>query len=402
MPIDVLIFDAIRTPRTAGKSTGELHEVKPVKLVATLLEELRSRFSLDTSKVDDVILGCVTPVGEQGANIGKTSAIVAGWDESVAGVQLNRFCASGLDAVNVAAMKVASGWESLVVAGGVESMSRVTMGSDGGAVVIDPEVNTMANFIPQGLAADLLATLEDFTRAEVDQYAVESQGKAARAITEGWFERSVIPVLDANGLTIVEKDSFVKTNTTLEALAGLPASFELLGNMGFSDIARSVYPQISKINHVHTPGNSSGIVDGASAVLIGSRSIEKELGLKPRARIIAAAVTSTEPTIMLTGPGPAAQKALKIAGLSVDDIDLFEVNEAFSSVVLRFMKDLDVPTEKVNVNGGAIALGHPLGATGGMLVGTLLDELERRKLRRGLITMCVGGGIGIATIIETV
>ncbi|NVK37927.1 MAG: acetyl-CoA C-acetyltransferase [Gammaproteobacteria bacterium] len=400
MSTDAFIYDAIRTPRGKGKKDGALHEVKPVSLVVGLMKALEARNNLDTSKVEDVVLGCVTPVGDQGADIAKTAALAANWDEQVAGVQINRFCASGLEAVNMAAMKVASGWEDLIVAGGVESLSRIPMGSDGGAWALDPATNMQTGFVPQGVGADLIATLEGFSREDVDSFAVQSQAKAAAAEKAGKFKKSVIPVTDQNGITILDHEEFIREGTTVESLSGLKPSFEMMGQMGFDDSAKLKYPQVESINHVHHAGNSSGIVDGAALVLIGNEKIGKELGMKPRARIVSVALTSTEPTIMLTGPGPAALKALEKAGLSVDDIDLFEVNEAFASVVMKFQKDLNVPWEKINVNGGAIAMGHPLGATGAMILGTLLDELEAQEKRYGLATLCVGGGMGIATIIE--
>jgi acetyl-CoA C-acetyltransferase len=398
---EAYIYDAIRTPRGKGKKDGSLHSVKPVSLLAGLMRELQSRHQLDTSLIDDVVLGCVTPVGDQGADIAKIAALSAGWDWKVAGVQLNRFCASGLEAVNMAAQKVRSGWEDLVVAGGVESMSRVPMGSDGGAWALDPETSFRTDFLPQGIGADLIAMLDGYTREEVDAYALRSQLKAASARDAGRF-RSVVPVRDQNGVTILADDEFIKPSTTLETLGGLKASFEAAGKMGFDEVALRKYPQLERINHIHTAGNSSGIVDGAALALVGSKAAGQRLGLKPRARVLAAAVTGTDPTIMLTGPAPAARKALRKAGLSIDQIDLFEVNEAFASVVMRFMTEMAVPEAKVNVNGGAIALGHPLGATGCMLLGTLLDELEARDLKRGMVALCVGGGMGIATIIERV
>ncbi|WP_396587595.1 acetyl-CoA C-acetyltransferase [Bermanella sp. R86510] len=402
MSTHAYIYDAIRTPRGKGKQDGALHTVKPVSLVVGLMKSLEERNRLDTSKVEDVVLGCVTPVGDQGADIAKTAALAAGWDERVAGVQLNRFCASGLEAVNTAAMKVASGWEDLVVAGGVESMSRIPMGSDGGAWAMDPATNMMTHFVPQGIGADLIATLEGFSREDVDAFAAESQRKAAQAHKEGRFDRSRIPVSDQNGITLLDHDELVRENTTVETLSALRPAFEMMGAMGFDDTAKLKYPQVENINHIHHAGNSSGIVDGAALVLIGNEAIGKELGMKPRARIVSVALTSTEPTIMLTGPAPAARKALAKAGLTADDIDLFEVNEAFASVVMKFQKELNVPWDKINVNGGAIAMGHPLGATGAMILGTLLDELERQEKRYGLATLCVGGGMGIATIIERI
>ncbi|MDZ4193500.1 acetyl-CoA C-acetyltransferase [Ectopseudomonas chengduensis] len=399
---EAYIFDAVRTPRGKGKKDGALYSVKPVQLIAGLLNALQTRNDLDTSQVDDIVLGCVTPVGDQGADIAKTAAMVADWDVSVAGVQLNRFCASGLEAVNMGAMKVRSGFEDLVVVGGVESMSRVPMGSDGGAWVMDPETNIHTNFVPQGIGADLIATLEGFSRADVDAFALRSQHKAARASADGSFAKSLVPVTDQNGIVLLDHDEFIRGDSTLEGLGKLKPSFEMMGQMGFDATALRVYSHVERIEHVHTPGNSSGIVDGAALMLIGSAAKGKELGLKPRARIVATAVTSTDPTIMLTGPAPATRKALAKAGLSIDDIDLFEVNEAFASVVMKFMKDMGVSEDKVNVNGGSIAMGHPLGATGCAILGTLLDELEKRQLRYGLATLCVGGGMGIATIIERI
>lgn len=396
------IYDAVRTPRAKGKLGAPLSQVKPVDLLAGLLNGLRDRHDLDTALVDDVVMGCVMPVGEQGGCLPKTAVLKAGWDESVAGFQLDRFCASGLEAVNLAAMKIASGWEELVVAGGVESMSRVPMGSNGGAWGEDPQTAFDTGFIPQGVSADLIATLEGYSRQQLDEFAVRSQEHAASAREAGYFDRSVLPVKDVNGFTVLAKDDFIKPGTTVESLAGLKPSFEMMGGLGFDDIAISKYPQVAKINHVHHAGNSSGVVDGASAVLIGSQAAGEKMGLKPRARVVATAVTSTESTIMLTGPGPATFKVLEKAGMSIDQIDLVEINEAFASVALRFQKDTQFPWEKINVNGGAIAMGHPLGATGAMLIGTVLDELERRDLKTGLVTLCVGGGMGIATIIERV
>lgn len=395
-----LIFDAIRTPRGKGKPDGALHSVKPVNLVAGLLAALAMRSDLDTQQVDDIVLGCVTPVGDQGADIAKTAALVADWDISVAGVQVNRFCASGLEAVNLGAMKVRSGFEDLVVVGGVESMSRVPMGSDGGAWVLDPQTNLHSHFTPQGIGADLIATLEGFTRDDVDGFALQSQQKAARARDEGSFNKSLIAVQDQNGIVLLDHDEFIRGDSTLEGLGKLKPSFEMMGQMGFDATALRVYSHVERIQHVHTPGNSSGIVDGAALMLIGSEAKGRELGLQPRARIVATAVTSTDPTIMLTGPAPATRKALAKAGLRVEDIDLFEVNEAFASVVLKFIKDMGIDAARVNVNGGSIAMGHPLGATGCAILGTLLDELEARQQRYGLATLCVGGGMGIATIIE--
>ena len=399
---DAFIYDAVRTPRGKGKSDGSLYEVKPVNLLAGVLTELQRRSGFDTGEVDDVVMGCVSPVGEQGACIAKTAALKAGWDVRCAGVQVNRFCASGLEAVNLAAQKVASGWEDLVVAGGVESMSRVPIGSDGGPWAQDPETNMATDFVPQGIGADLIATLEGFTRADVDAYALESQRRAAAAREAGHFARSVVPVKDFLGLTILDCDEFIKPNTTLEGLAALKPAFEQLGAMGFDATAIKRYPQVERIAHVHHAGNSSGIVDGAAAILVGSEAKGRALGLAPRARVVATALSGADPTIMLTGPMPATRKALSKAGLRIDQIDLFEVNEAFAAVVMRFMKETGVPHDKVNVNGGAIAMGHPLGATGAMILNTLIDELHRRRLRYGLATLCVGGGMGIATIVERV
>lgn len=356
---EAFIYDAVRTPRGKGKKDGALHSVKPVNLIAGLLRALEARNKLDTSQVDDIVLGCVTPVGDQGADIAKTAALVADWDETVSGQQINRFCASGLEAVNLAAMKVRSGFEDLVVAGGVESMSRIPMGSDGGAWAMDPETNLHTSFVPQGIGADLIATLEGFSRQDVDAFALRSQQKAARASADGSFSKSLVPVTDQNGIVLLDHDEFIRGESTLEGLGALKPSFEMMGQMGFDATALRKYSHVERIHHVHTPGNSSGIVDGAAAMLIGSAAKGKELGLKPRARIVATAVTSTDPTIMLTGPAPATRKALAKAGLSVADIDLFEVNEAFASVVMKFMKDMGVPEEKVNVNGGSIAMGHP-------------------------------------------
>lgn len=395
------LFDAIRTPRGKGKKDGSLHSIKAIDLVAGLMQALQQRHQLDTAQIDDVVLGCVTPVGEQGADIAKTAALVAGWDWQVAGVQLNRFCASGLEAVNLAAQKVRSRWEDLVVAGGVESMSRVPMGSDGGAWANDPATSLRTDFMPQGIGADLIASLDGYQREQVDAFALRSQHKAAAAQAAQRF-RSIVPVHDQNGVLVLDHDEFIKPLTTMETLAGLKPSFAQLGAQGFDAMALARYPQLQQVLHVHTAGNSSGIVDGAALALIGSLDAGKRQGLQPRARIVSVAVTGSDPAIMLTGPAPAARKALQKAGLNIRDIDLFEVNEAFASVVLRFMAEMGVPEDKVNVNGGAIALGHPLGATGCMLLATLLDELEARQLKRGMVTLCVGGGMGIATIIERV
>jgi acetyl-CoA C-acetyltransferase len=399
---EAFIYDAIRTPRGKGKKDGSLHEVKPVNLLAGVLSELQRRNGFDTAQVDDVVMGVVSPIGEQGSVIAKVAALKAGWDFRASGVQVNRFCASGLEAVNMAAQKVRSGWEELVVAGGVESMSRVPIGSDGGAWAQDPETNSATAFVPQGIGADLIATIEGFSRADVDAFAMESQKRAAKARESGYFDGSVVPVKDFLDQTILAQDEFIKPHTTLEGLASLRPAFEQMGSMGFDQVALTRYPQVERIHHVHHAGNSSGIVDGAAAVLIGSESAGKIHDLSPRARIVAAALSGADPTIMLTGPMPAARKALAKAGLTIDQIDLFEVNEAFAAVVMRFMKEMKVPHDKVNVNGGAIAMGHPLGATGAMILGTLIDELHRRKLRYGLATLCVGGGMGIATIVERI
>jgi acetyl-CoA C-acetyltransferase len=401
---DALIFDAIRTPRGKGKSNGSLHTTKPVDLVVGLMHEMLIRNEqLDPKRVDDVVLGCVTPVGDQGMDIAKTAAIKAGLPDTVAGVQLNRFCASGLEAVNVAAQKVASGWEDLVFAGGVESMSRCPMGSDGGAWALDPETNYDTSFIPQGVSADLIATIEGFDRETVDAYAARSQERAAAAQAAGKFDGSVIPVKDVNDHVVLDKDEFIRPGTTVETLGNLKPSFQVMGEMGgFDAVALQKYHWVEKIEHVHTPGNSSGIVDGAALVAIGNEKTGKELGLKARGRSLATALSGADPTIMLTGPAPASKKALAKAGLTVDDLDLVEINEAFAAVVLRFVKDMGLDMEKVNVNGGAIAMGHPLGATGAMILGTLIDELHRTGGRYGLATLCVGGGMGIATVVEAI
>ncbi|MFC5004857.1 acetyl-CoA C-acetyltransferase [Dactylosporangium cerinum] len=403
MTPEAYVFDAVRTPRGRGKQHGALHGVKPVSLVVGLLDELRARHpGLDPAAIDDIVLGVVSPVGDQGSDIARTAAIAAGLPDTVAGVQLNRFCASGLEAVNIAAQKVRAGWEDLVLAGGVESMSRVPMGSDGGAWAMDPETNYTTRFVPQGIGADLIATIEGFSREDVDTYALESQTRAAKAWAGGYFARSVVPVRDRNGLVVLDRDEHLRASTP-EGLAALPPSFGAIGELGgFDAVALQKYHWVERIEHVHTAGNSSGIVDGASLVLIGSERAGAAAGLTPRARIVAAAVSGADPTIMLTGPAPASRKALAKAGLTAEDLDLVEMNEAFAAVVLRFAKDLDLPLDKVNVNGGAIAMGHPLGATGGMLLGTIVDELERRGQRFGLVTLCIGGGMGIATIVERI
>ena len=399
---EAFVFDALRTPRGKGKKDGSLYEVKPVNLLAGLLGELQRRNGFDTAQVDDVVMGVVSPVGDQGAVLAKVAALKAGWDYRCAGVQINRFCASGLEAVNLAAQKVRSGWEDLVVAGGVESMSRVPIGSDGGAWAMDPETNSQTLFVPQGIGADLIATLEGFSREDLDAFALESQRRATKARAAGYFAHSLVPVKDFLGQTILDHDEFIKPSTTMEGLASLKPAFEQMGGMGFDQVAQTRYPQVERIHHVHHAGNSSGIVDGAAAVLVGSEAAARAHGLTPRARVVSTALSGADPTIMLTGPMPAARKALAKAGLTIAQIDLFEVNEAFAAVVMRFMKEMQVPHDKVNVNGGAIAMGHPLGATGAMILGTLIDELHRRKLRYGMATLCVGGGMGIATIVERI
>ena len=401
---EALIFDAVRTPRGKGKKDGSLHTVKPVDLVVGLMHALEARNgSAIKHLVDDVVLGCVAPVGDQGADIAKTAALKAQWPHETAGVQLNRFCASGLEAVNLGAMKIRSGFEDLVVVGGVESMSRVPMGSDGGAWAMDPETNLQTGFVPQGIGADLIATLEGFSRTDVDAFAAESNRRAAHARQQGWFKGSVVPVTDLNGQVVLAEDEFIKPDSSVEKLAGLQPSFAMMGEMGgFNAVALQKYHWVDKIDHVHTAANSSGIVDGAALMLIGNEATGKKLGLKARARIVATAVSGADPTIMLTGPAPAARKALAKAGLTVDDIDLWEINEAFAAVAMRFMKDMGISHDITNVNGGSIAMGHPLGATGCMIVQIALDELERRGLKRALCTLCVGGGMGIATIIERV
>jgi acetyl-CoA C-acetyltransferase len=403
MSEEAFIYEAIRTPRGKQRN-GSLNEVKPLNLVTGLIGELRSRFpDLDENLISDVILGCVSPVGDQGADIARTAVIAAGMPDTVGGVQLNRFCASGLEAVNIAAQKVRSGWDDLVIAGGVESMSRVPMGSDGGAMFTDPATVFDNYIVPQGIGADLIATMEGFSREDVDAYAARSQERAAAAWSGGYFAKSVVPVRDQNGLVILDHDEHMRPGSTVESLGKLKSAFEGLAAMaGFDDVALQKYHWVESINHVHTGGNSSGIVDGAALVLIGSEKVGGAANLSPRARIVATATSGADPTIMLTGPTPATKKALDRAGLTVDDIDLFELNEAFASVVLKFQKDLNIPDEKLNVNGGAIAMGHPLGATGAMITGTMVDELERRGAKRALITLCIGGGMGVATIIERV
>ena len=401
---EAFVYDHIRTPRGKGKAAGSLHEVKPVDLVVGLLDEIKVRNpSLDPARVDDVVLGVVSPIGEQGGDIAKTAALAAGYPDTVAGVQLNRFCASGLEAVNQAAGRIRGGMEDLILAGGVESMSNVPMGSDGGAWASDPATAFRAGFVPQGIGADLIATIEGWSREDVDAFAAESNHRAAKAWANGYFTDSVIPVKDANGLTVLDQDELIRPDTSVEGLAGLKASFAQIGaDAGFDDVALEKYHWVEKINHVHHAGNSSGIVDGAALMAIGTEEIGAELGLTPRARIVSMAVSGADPTIMLTGPAPAARKALAKAGLETKDIDLFEINEAFAAVAMRFMRDMGITDEITNVNGGAIAMGHPLGATGAMILGTLIDELQRRDQKRGLATLCVGGGMGIATIVEIV
>ncbi|TNH30281.1 acetyl-CoA C-acetyltransferase [Micromonospora orduensis] len=402
MPSEAYVYDAVRTPRGRGRDTGALHGVKPISLVVGLIDALRERNpGLDVGRLEDLLLGIVTPVGEQGGDLARAAALLAGLPDEVGGVQLNRFCASGLEAVNSAAARIRSGWEHLLLAGGVESMSRVPMGSDGAAWATDPQTALATSFVPQGVSADLIATLEGFTRDDVDGYALRSQERAAKAWAGGYFARSVVPVRDGNGLDILTVDEHLRPETTREALAKLTPSFATMGEAaGFDAVALQKFHWLEAIEHVHHAGNSSGIVDGASLVLIGSEQVGQDLGLTPRARIVGAAVTGADPTLMLTGPIPATHKALAAAGLTVDDIDLFEINEAFAAVVLKYVRDLGLDPDRVNVNGGAIALGHPLGATGAMLLGTALDELERRDLRRAVVTLCIGGGMGVATVLE--
>ncbi|MFE5474070.1 acetyl-CoA C-acetyltransferase [Nocardia sp. NPDC056541] len=403
MSNEAYIYEAIRTPRGKNKG-GALHGTKPVDLVVGLIRELTARHpGLDPAAIDDVVLGVVSPVGDQGGDIARAATIGAGLPDTVAGVQLNRFCSSGLESVNQAAARVRSGWESLIIAGGVESMSRVPMGSDGGPIYNDPALTYDASTVPQGIGADLIATMEGFSREDVDGFAVRSQDRAETAWSGGFFAKSVVPVRDINGVTILDHDEHRRPGSTVESLGKLRPAFEGIGERnGFDAVALQKYHWVDKIDHVHTGGNSSGIVDGAALVLIGNEQVGKDLGLTPRARVTAAAITGSDPTIMLTGPTPATRQVLDLAGLTIDDIDLFELNEAFASVVMKWMKDLNLPAEKVNVNGGAIAMGHPLGATGAMILGTMVDELERRQARRALVSLCVGGGMGIATIIERV
>ena len=396
------IYDALRTPRGKGKKDGALHQASPIWLTRTLLKEMQQRYHLDTSLVDDIVLGCVTPVGEQGSDIARIAALDAGWDQRVAGVTLSRYCASGLESINLAAAKVMSGMEEMVVAGGVESMSRVPMGSDGGAWYMDPRVNDATGFVPQGVGADTIATLKGFSRSDVDEFATESHRRAAAAWEKGYFDKSVVPVKDINGLLLLDKDETIRPNTDVATLAKLNPSFAMPGQMGFDSVILDKYTTIEKVNHVHHAGNSSGIVDGAAICLIGSAAAGVKAGLKPRAKITMAAVIGSEPSIMLTGPTPACKKALDKAGMQASDIDLWEINEAFAAVPMNTASDFGISLDKVNVNGGAIAMGHPLGATGAMLMTTVLDELERCDLKTAMVTLCVGGGMGIATIIERV
>jgi acetyl-CoA C-acetyltransferase len=400
---DAFIFDHVRTPRGRGKADGSLHEVTALNLAAQTLAAVKDRNQLDPAMIDDVVLGCVDPVGEAGGDIARAAALVAGFGDGVPGVQINRFCASGLDAINFAAAEVMSGQHEMTIGGGAESMSRIGIGASGGAWPIDPSIAVTTYFLPQGISADLIATKYGFTRDDVDAYAVESQKRAAKAWEEGRFKNSVMTVKDVNGLTILAKDEHMRPNTTMQTLAALQPAFVQMGDMaGFDAVAVQRYPEIEVVNHVHTPGNSSGIVDGAAAVLIGSKAAGKAAGLKPRARIRQFANIGSEPAIMLTGPIPVTEKVLKKAGMTKKDIDLWELNEAFASVVLRYMQALNIPHDKINVNGGAIAMGHPLGATGAMILGTVLDELERRDKETALVTLCIGVGMGTATIIERV
>lgn len=400
---DAYIYDHVRSPRGRGRANGALHEVTPVDLASQVLASLRDRNNLDTTKLDDVVMGCVAPVGEQGSVISRTAVLNAGYDQSVPGKQLNRFCASGLEAVNTAAAQVMSGQSDLTIGGGIESMSRVPMGSDSGAMHADPAIAYDMYFAPQGIGADLIASLNGFKREDVDAYAVESQRRAAHAWDNGYFDNSVIPIKDHIGMTLLERDEHMRPGTSMDDLAGLKAAFEIMGDQaGFDAVALQKYPELESIDHVHTGGNSSGIVDGSAAILIGNKDIGDSLGLTPRAKIVGFSSIGTDPTIMLTGPTPSAEKVLKRCGMTTDDIDLFELNEAFASVVMLFMKNLDIPHDKINVNGGAIAMGHPLGATGTMILGTVLDELERRDLNTALVNLCIGGGMGTATIIERV
>jgi acetyl-CoA C-acetyltransferase len=400
---EAYIYDHVRSPRGRGRPNGALHQITPVELTTQVLEAVRDRNELDTALLDDVVLGCVAPVGEQGANIARVAALNADYDQQVPGKQLNRFCASGLEAINAAAAQIMAGQSDLTIGGGVECMSRVPMGADGGAVAIDPQVAYHTYYAPQGIGADLIATKYGFSRTDVDTYAVESQRRAAAAWDDGRFDHSVIAIKDSLGLAVLDKDEHMRPGTSMDDLAQLKPAFTVVGEQaGFDDVALQRYPEVERIEHVHTAGNSSGIVDGAAAVLVGSKEMGERIGMKPRARIVGFASIGTEPTIMLTGPGPSAEKVLARCGMSAADIDLFELNEAFAAVVLRFMQQLDIPHEQINVNGGAIAMGHPLGATGAMIFGTVLDELERRGLGTALVNLCIGAGMGTATIIERV
>lgn len=399
---NVFIFDTLRTPRAKGKEKGSLYEVKPVHLLEVALRALQDRQKFSSQDIDDVIIGCVTPVGDQGFNIARTALLEAGMGAANGGMQINRYCTSGLEAVNLAAAKIAAGWEGLCIAGGTESMSRIPMGSDGGALLNDPGVFMTQNYLPQGVAADLIATMNGFTRHDLDSYAVRSHQRAAKAVSEGYFSKSIIPILDPSGLEILTQDELIKPDTQLEDLAELLPAFAHLGEQGFGAMALHRYPEIEQVKYMHTAGNSSGLADGSALVLLGNQEKGEQLGLKARARIISCATASVDPTIMLTGPQKATQRVLKQSGLSIEDIDLWECNEAFASVALKFQRDMNIPEDRYNVNGGAIALGHPLGATGAMLLGTLLDELERRDLKTGLVTLCAGAGLGVATIIERV
>ena len=399
---DAFIFDALRTPRGKGKSGGALYEVKPVELLLATLKALESRTTIQPDQLDDTIIGCVTPIDDQGFNIAQAALLQNGWNTSGGSLQINRYCASGLEAVNLAAMKIRSGWGDLVLAGGVESMSRIPMGSDGGALLFDPEVMSKVHYLPQGIAAALIATLEGFSREMLDEYAHQSQLRAKHATEEGYFSKSLVPIYDPNGLLILDEDEAIRPDINISQLQALKPAFQTLGQMGFDAMALERYPVLETIAHSHTAGNSSGIVDGAALVLVGSKQAGEKANIKPRALIRSAATVSVDPTLMLTGPAPAAQKALQLARMNAGDIDLWECNEAFASVVLSFLKALKIPESKLNVNGGAIAMGHPLGATGAMLMGTLLDELERQDKQTGCVTLCAGGGMGIATIIERV
>ncbi|MFC6704745.1 acetyl-CoA C-acetyltransferase [Flexivirga alba] len=403
MSTEAFVYDAIRTPRGRNRG-GSLHATKPIDLVVGLVDELRKRNpTLEVDRIDDLILGVVSPVGDQGAVIARTAALAAGLPDTVGGVQLNRFCASGLEAVNTAAQKVRSGWDSLIIAGGVESMSRVPIGSDGGAWAMDPATNYDTYFVPQGIGADLIATIEGFSREDVDGFAVRSQQAAAKAWANGYFAKSIVPVVDQNGIIVLDHDEHMRPESTVESLGALKPSFAGMGEVGgFDAVALQKFHNVERINHVHTAANSSGIVDGAALVLVGSEQVGKDLGLTPRARIVATATSGADSTIMLTGPTPATKKLFATAGITADDVDLWEINEAFASVAMKYQRDFDIPDEKLNVNGGAIAMGHPLGATGAMILGSMVDELERRDLSTAVITLCIGGGMGVATLIERV